>query len=49
MTAWFERYSVAVHLAVMLAGFIAFAAALMTGEWRLLLICLFSWWFTVKT
>lgn len=43
------RYTVQIHLAVMFAGFIAFTAALMTGEWRLLFIAAFAWWFTMKT
>lgn len=46
---WFERHSVAIHLTVMFAGFVAAVAGLMTGEWRLLPISAFAWWFTVRT
>jgi hypothetical protein len=49
MGNWFERLTLPIHLAVIFAGFAAFAAALMTGEWRLLLIVAFAYWFTVKT
>jgi ABC-type uncharacterized transport system permease subunit len=37
------------HLAVMFVGFVALALALMTGEWRLLLITAIAYFFTVKT
>jgi hypothetical protein len=43
------RYSVPIHLAIMFAGFVAAAAALMGGEWRWLLITAFATWFTVRT
>lgn len=46
---WLERHTLSIHLGVMFAGGIAFAAALMTGEWRLLFITAFAWWFTVST
>ena len=49
MLPWFERHTVPVHLAVIAAGFVSFAAAVMSGEWRLLVITAFAWWFTVKT
>lgn len=44
---WLDRHSVAIHLAVIVVGFMAFCAAVMSGEWRLLFPAAFAWWFTV--
>ena len=49
MVRWLERHTVAVHLGVMFAGFVALAAAVMSGEWRLLFVTALAWWFTVRT
>jgi hypothetical protein len=49
MVRWFERHTIAVHLVVMFAGFVAFAVAVTSGEWRLLFVTALAWWFTVRT
>lgn len=44
-----ERHTLSIHLAVIVAGFLTFALALMSGEWRWLLVTAAACWFTVKT
>lgn len=49
MIDFLERHSVAIHLAVIALGVVAFIVAFVTGIWQLLAISVFSYWFTVYT
>lgn len=48
MKDFYERHTIGIHLTVMGLGALAFLVALLSGDWRPLLISAFAAWFTVR-